>query len=85
MRTIIAITVVLAVYCPAAAQRPAAAPAGAPRALKGDMILWYRQPAQKWLEAMPIGNGRMGAMVFGRIGNERIALNESSFLVRQTA
>ena len=86
MRTIIALTVVLAVCCPAMAQRPAAVPPGAsraavlsPPALKGDMILWYRQPAQKWLEAMPIGNGRMGAMVFGRIGNERIALNESSF------
>ncbi len=43
------------------------------------MVLWYRQPAQKWLEAMPLGNGYMGAMVFGGIGQERIALNESSF------
>lgn len=45
----------------------------------GDMLLWYRQPAQKWLEAMPIGNGYMGGMVFGGIQQERIALNESSF------
>lgn len=43
------------------------------------MLLWYRQPAQKWLEAMPIGNGYMGGMVFGGIQQERIALNESSF------
>jgi alpha-L-fucosidase 2 len=43
------------------------------------MVLWYRQPAQKWLEAMPIGNGYMGAMIFGQIAQERIALNESSF------
>jgi alpha-L-fucosidase 2 len=44
-----------------------------------DMLLWYRQPAQKWLDAMPLGNGYMGAMVFGRVAEERIALNESSF------
>src|ERR1700745_3010674 len=45
----------------------------------GDMTLWYRQPGEKWLDAMPIGNGYMGAMVFGRVQEERIALNESSF------
>src|SRR5206468_3673722 len=39
----------------------------------------YRQPATKWSEAMPMGNGRIGAMVFGGIQKERIALNESSF------
>ena len=44
-----------------------------------DMVLWYRQPAEKWLEAMPLGNGLMGAMVFGGIQQERIALNESTF------
>jgi alpha-L-fucosidase 2 len=43
------------------------------------MVLWYRQPATKWLEAMPMGNGLMGAMVFGGTQQERIALNESSF------
>ena len=43
------------------------------------MVLWYRQPAEKWLEAMPMGNGLMGAMVFGGVQRERIALNESSF------
>jgi alpha-L-fucosidase 2 len=48
--------------------------AGAP-----ESRLWYRQPARQWLEAMPIGNGLMGAMVFGGIPEERIALNESSF------
>jgi alpha-L-fucosidase 2 len=44
-----------------------------------DATLWYQQPARQWLEAMPIGNGLMGAMVFGGIPEERIALNESSF------
>jgi alpha-L-fucosidase 2 len=45
----------------------------------GDMVLWYRQPAEKWLEAMPVGNGIMGAMVFGGAQRERIALNECTF------
>jgi len=40
--------------------------------------LWYAQPATRWLEALPVGNGRLGAMVFGGIGRERVALNEST-------
>ncbi len=47
--------------------------------LKKDMVLWYRRPATRWNEAMPMGNGLMGAMVFGGVRQERIALNESSF------
>ncbi len=43
------------------------------------MVLWYRQPASDWLQAAPLGNGRIGAMVFGGVPRERIALNESSF------
>ena len=43
------------------------------------MVLWYRQPARKWMEALPLGNGLMGGMVFGGLSRERIALNESSF------
>ncbi len=45
---------------------------------KNAMTLWYRRPASKWLEALPIGNGRLGAMVFGKVGQERIQLNEES-------
>jgi alpha-L-fucosidase 2 len=40
--------------------------------------LWYSQPAEKWTEALPIGNGRMGAMVFGGISEERIQFNEDT-------
>src|SRR5688572_16745766 len=40
--------------------------------------LWYRQPDEKWIEALPIGNGRLGAMVFGRVNDERIQLNEET-------
>ncbi|PVM84544.1 hypothetical protein DDF62_22665 [Caulobacter radicis] len=40
--------------------------------------LWYRRPAATWNEALPIGNGQIGAMVFGRVGQERLQLNEST-------
>ncbi len=43
-----------------------------------NMRLWYKQPAQKWEEALPIGNGRLGGMVFGGIQKERIQLNEDT-------
>jgi alpha-L-fucosidase 2 len=46
---------------------------------KRDMVLWYKQPGVKWLEGLPLGNGLIGAMVFGGVPQERIALNESSF------
>ncbi len=41
--------------------------------------LWYDAPAGRWLEALPIGNGQMAAMVFGGITDETIQLNESTF------
>lgn len=41
--------------------------------------LWYNSPAKKWEEAIPVGNGRLGAMVFGKYGEERIQLNESTY------
>ena len=40
--------------------------------------LWYRKPATQWTEALPLGNGRLGAMVFGDVAHERIQINESS-------
>jgi alpha-L-fucosidase 2 len=40
--------------------------------------LWYARPAEKWTEALPIGNGRMGAMVFGGVFDERIQFNEDT-------
>jgi len=41
-------------------------------------LLWYRQPANEWVEALPIGNGRIGAMIFGGIGRERLQLNDDT-------
>jgi alpha-L-fucosidase 2 len=40
--------------------------------------LWYAQPATEWTEALPLGNGRLGAMVFGGITEERIQFNEDT-------
>ncbi|WP_449589906.1 glycoside hydrolase family 95 protein [Paenibacillus vietnamensis] len=40
--------------------------------------IWFNRPADNWNEALPVGNGRLGGMVFGRPGAERIALNEDS-------
>ncbi|MCB9050804.1 MAG: glycoside hydrolase family 95 protein [Lewinellaceae bacterium] len=42
-------------------------------------LLWYEAPAGKWEEALPVGNGRLGAMVFGKYGEERIQLNEETY------
>lgn len=42
------------------------------------MRLWYEQPATKWVEALPVGNGRMGAMVYGKTDRETIQVNEES-------
>src|SRR3954447_20436493 len=47
-------------------------PVGAP------LTLWYRQPASQWVEALPIGNGRLAAMVFGGTSEERLQLNEDT-------
>lgn len=44
----------------------------------GKYLLWYKQAASVWEEALPIGNGSLGAMIFGGIADERIQLNESS-------
>ncbi|HEV2446222.1 MAG TPA: glycoside hydrolase family 95 protein, partial [Candidatus Sulfopaludibacter sp.] len=40
--------------------------------------LWYRQPAKLWVEALPVGNGRLGAMIFGGTSHERIQFNEQT-------
>ena len=49
----------------------------------GKLVLWYRRPAGQWVEALPVGNGRMGAMVFGGIDVERIQFNEDTLWTGQ--
>ena len=42
------------------------------------LALWYDKPAREWMEALPVGNGRLGGMVFGGVDAERLQLNEGS-------
>lgn len=48
------------------------------RAPTSSLVLWYSRPAAQWVEALPVGNGRLGAMVFGRVDEERLQLNEDT-------
>ena len=43
-----------------------------------DLKLWYEEPAKQWVEALPVGNGRLGAMVYGGVPRERIQFNEDT-------
>ncbi|KAA9012631.1 glycoside hydrolase family 95 protein [Sphingobium limneticum] len=61
----------------------AARPARAVPAPHAPLALWYHQPATEWTQALPIGNGRLGAMVFGGISQERLQLNESTLWAGQ--
>ena len=49
------------------------------KAFNPSTLMWYSSPAQKWEDALPVGNGRLGAMVFGKNGEERIQLNEETY------
>jgi alpha-L-fucosidase 2 len=56
----------------------AAPAASAPPASHPAPVLWYGRAAAKWVEALPVGNGRLGAMVFGDVGVERLQINDDS-------
>jgi alpha-L-fucosidase 2 len=43
-----------------------------------DFLLWFAEPAKQWSDALPVGNGRLGAMLFGGFSTERAALNEDT-------
>jgi hypothetical protein len=45
---------------------------------QNNLRLWYEKPAKEWVEALPVGNGRIGAMIFGGVENELIQLNEGT-------
>jgi len=47
------------------------------------MKLWYQQPAKEWTESLPVGNGRLGAMIFGGTENERLQFNEDTLWTGQ--
>lgn len=46
--------------------------------ISGPLTLWYDQPSEKWTDALPLGNGRLAAMVFGGVEREHLALNEDT-------
>ena len=47
------------------------------------LALWYPRPADKWVEAVPVGNGRLGGMIFGGITNEHLQFNENTLWTGQ--
>jgi len=60
---------------------PLSVPAGCTREKQvsdKSLLLWYRQPASAWEEALPVGNGRLGAMIYGNPVTETLQLNEES-------
>lgn len=67
----------VALAAPAFAASAASASGAQPSALRPP-LLWYAQPAAKWDEALPVGSGRLGAMVFGGTAEERIQFNEDT-------
>ena len=57
----------------AAGQQNAGVSGGSP-----DLVMWFDTPARQFTQSLPLGNGRLGAMVFGGVDEERVILNESS-------
>ena len=62
---------------------PTAGPPASSRSIKGQtapkvtpLTLWYRSPAKLWTDALAIGNGRLGAMIFGQPDHDRFQLND---------
>jgi len=74
IRTVIFANLLCAVICSAAAVEFS----GEAPPPDQTLSLWYRTPASKWDEALPIGNGRFGAMVFGGVAEERIQFNDDT-------
>ena len=74
VRSLLATATLAAVLCasPTWGQESAAARDGA-------TLVWYTHPADKWENALPLGNGRLGAMVFGRTDEEEIQLNDDTY------
>lgn len=49
-----------------------------PQSNQQDLKLWYNKPSEKWVEALPVGNGKIGAMIFGGVEDELLQINEST-------
>ena len=83
MRTaeLLMLALILAAAGPSAPAPQAVGAGRAPSAGPFDptTLLWYTHPAATWDDALPVGNGRLGAMVFGRTGEEEIQINEDTY------
>jgi alpha-L-fucosidase 2 len=77
-RTLFCLTTGLAVFCWRQAGLAEPQINGQSPPASQPLSLWYREPAREWVEALPIGNGRLGAMVFGGVNQERLQLNEDT-------
>src|SRR5207245_6767337 len=62
----------------AASVAASSAPAGSSRLASAETIIWLNSPARNFAESSPMGNGRLGAMMFGGVDKERVVLNETS-------
>src|SRR4051794_32353073 len=78
-RFIVAILLLMISSTPVFAAGPATRYSGDASPPDEPMSLWYRHGAQKWVEALAIGNGRLGGMVWGNPSEEKINLNEDTF------
>ncbi len=73
------ITVLLFCMILSASYLTASAPQENETKINPNMTLWYNAPAAKWDEALPVGNGCLGAMVYGKSGEEQIQFNEDTY------
>jgi alpha-L-fucosidase 2 len=78
MRRIVSTLVCLAFFLAGCGEKTEL-PSGLDPAFDPAAVLWYDHPADKWDNALPVGNGRLGAMVFGRTDEERIHFNEETY------
>jgi len=53
------------------------------KVLNPSLVLWYDKPAENWTEALPVGNGRLGAMIYGGTENETVQFNEETLWTGQ--
>src|SRR5438552_8913219 len=78
-RCILAIVLLMVTSSTLFAAGPATRYSGEAQPSDGPRSLWYRRGAEKWVEALAIGNGRLGGMVWGNPSQEKINLNEDTF------
>lgn len=79
MKHFVIFTLILCVLCPQYSCKSKLAE----KALNPSLVLWYDKPAENWTEALPVGNGRLGAMIYGGTEKETIQFNEETLWTGQ--